>query len=91
MNVNKDPNRPFDPEILKQAKSYARRCTLVIEPNDDLGYFGRTKEFEFVMGDGKTIEKCAASVREATALAAAALLECGQQLPFLQVEAECNG
>lgn len=46
-----------------------------------MGYFGRLAEMPLVMGDGRTIAKCAAMVLEAATLAVATLLEMGEKPP----------
>lgn len=53
----------------------------MIEPDADVGYFGRTVEMPTVMSDGKTVTACVRNVLEATALAIAATLEDGQTPP----------
>lgn len=74
--------RPFDPAIWKRAEEIARTYHLVIVPEPSVdGYLGRTIEFPLVMGDGPTVEACAASVIEATTLAVATILEEGKRPP----------
>lgn len=53
----------------------------MIEPDSDVGYFGRTVEMPTAMSDGKTIEECAANTLEATASGIAVMLEAGQTPP----------
>lgn len=57
------------------------------EPSVD-GYLGRTIEFPMVMGDGPTVEQCAAMVIEATTLAIATILEEGGCPPAAASEAK---
>lgn len=54
---------------------------LILEPDADVGYFGRTVEFPTVMADGRTVAACVAEVLEATTLAVATMLERGEQPP----------
>lgn len=59
----------------------AKTYSLVIEPESELGYFGRTLEMPFVMSDGRTPMKCVENVREATALVVGTMLEEGETPP----------
>ncbi len=64
-----------------KAVEIAKTYSLVIEPDPDVGYFGRTIEMPLVMGDGKTPDQCVAQVLEASAAAIATMLEAGQRPP----------
>lgn len=73
--------KPFAPKLWAKAKQLAAQYTVVIQPEPDLGYFGRTIEMPYVMADGKTPEACIAELMEATALAIAVDLENGERPP----------
>lgn len=85
---HKATDRPFDTTTLRKARAIASGYRLVIEPESGVGYLGRTVELPYVMGDGKTIESCVASVLEATTLAVATLLEQGERPPTPAAEAK---
>ncbi len=74
-------DRPFDAAILRKAKRVAASYRLVIEPEPDVGYFGRTAEMPYAMGDGETIEACIRETMDATIAAIATMLEQGQRPP----------
>lgn len=87
---NQRLDRPFDPALWKKAKRVAGTYTLVITPEPDVGYFGRTVEMPLVMGDGPTHAECAAQVLEATTLAVASMLEAGETPPVAAREGKRN-
>ncbi len=74
-------DRPFDADLWAEAGQIARQYALVITTEPDVGYFGRTIEFPFVMADGETVAQCAAETLEATTLAVATMLEDNQRPP----------
>ncbi len=59
----------------------ARQYQLLIVPDEDVVYFGRTLEMPYAMSEGTTVEKCAENTIEATACAIATMLETGQTPP----------
>lgn len=67
--------------MLLQARAEALRYQLIISPEPDVGYLGRTTELPMVMADGRTPARCAAAVIEATTAAIAFMLERGERLP----------
>lgn len=73
--------RPFDAVLWARAAEIAATYTLVLEPNDDVGYLGRTVELPYAMSDGKTVAKCARRVIESTTLAIATILERHERPP----------
>lgn len=73
--------RPFDEATWRQATAIVLRYSLVISPDEELVFFGRTLELPLVMSDGATIEACARSTLEATACAVATILEAGDTPP----------
>jgi predicted RNase H-like HicB family nuclease len=73
-------DRPFATEIWRQAKAIAGEYQIVVEC-EEAHWYGRGLELPHVFGDGATPEKCIAQTREALAVAAAYLLEQGQQPP----------
>lgn len=72
---------PFAKSILKKAEAIASAYRLMIDPEPDVGFLGRTVEMPYVMGDGETIETCVQQVREATVAAIATMLEAGERPP----------
>jgi len=66
---------------MRKAVEIAKTYSLVIEPDAELGYLGRTIEMPYAMSDGRTIDRCAAQVLDATASAIAVLLESGERPP----------
>jgi len=77
-----DPHRPFDGKIWTQAKAIASDYRILIEADDEVGYFGRSLEMPGVMADGTTPTKCVEAVREALASAIATMIEQGQTPPL---------
>ncbi|HBS29490.1 MAG TPA: hypothetical protein DEB06_08595 [Phycisphaerales bacterium] len=68
--------------MLAEAGRIASTYSYVVEPSEEAGgYFGRTLELPYVMGDGRTQEACIDSVREATICAIATMLERGESPP----------
>lgn len=65
----------------EKAVQLASQYQLVIASEPGVGFLGRTVEMPFAMGDGATIEDCAAAVLDATACGIAALLESGETPP----------
>lgn len=74
-------DRPFDAATLRKARRIAAGYRLVIEPEPDVGYLGRTAELPYVMADGATVEACVRETMEATIGALATMLEEGQRPP----------
>ena len=77
-----DLRRPFDRKILAQAKSIASDYRILLEADEDAGYFGRSLEMPGVMADGSTPTKCVEAVREALATAIATMIEQGETPPL---------
>jgi len=74
-------DRPFDKALWRRAEKVAANYRLIIEPDPDVGYLGRTAELPYVMADADTIESCVKSTIEATIAGVAALLEQGERPP----------
>ncbi len=75
------PDRPFEADILKRAREITARDRLVLEPDPELGFIGRSLELPTVFADGKTADACVAATREALETAVATMLEMGQAPP----------
>lgn len=73
---------PFDPAILRRARSLAAQYRLVIERNEDGGYIGRALEFPTAMGDGENLADCGRAVIESLTAAIATMLEAGERPPM---------
>lgn len=72
---------PFPRKILDRARELASQYQLVLTPNSEVGYFGRTLELPMAMGDGPDIASCAKSVLEAAVAGIATMLEAGETPP----------
>lgn len=79
-------SRAFDAKILKKSSALARRYSLVIEPESELGYVGRTLEMPMVMSDGASVEACVRAVLQATSATIATMLELGEEPPVPAAE-----
>lgn len=73
-------DRPFAREILREAQEIAQHYQIVLQMEDG-EYFGRGLELPTVMGDGKTVEQCVKSTREALVATVAYMLEKGERPP----------
>jgi predicted RNase H-like HicB family nuclease len=74
-------DRPFAPEILRQAKELAEKYRIVLSWEDG-EYFGAALEMPLVMGDGKTPDECVTNTREAIVAVIAFMLEEGDEIPL---------
>ncbi len=74
-------DRPFEPAVVKQAAKIAGSYRLILEPEEGLGFLGRSIELPYVMADGATADACVAATREAMTAAVATMLEAGQRPP----------
>lgn len=73
--------KPFDPKLWAEARQMAAQYTVVVRPEPEVGFFGRTLEMPYVMADGQTPEACIAELMEATALAITVSLERNERPP----------
>ena len=73
--------RPFDAKTLTKARKIVSGYRLVIEPSDEVGFFGRMVEMPYVMADGATVEECVRSLMDAAVGTVATLIEQGDKLP----------
>lgn len=73
-------DRPFDPEVLRQARAIAEKYQVVLRFEDG-EYYGRTVEFPGAMNDGKTVQECVENTIDITTTAVAYLIEQGQVPP----------
>ncbi|MBX3405355.1 MAG: type II toxin-antitoxin system HicB family antitoxin [Phycisphaeraceae bacterium] len=73
---------PFDPAVLRRARSLAARYRLVIERDEDGGYIGRALELPTAMGDGANIAECGKAVVESLTAAVATMIEAGEHPPL---------
>ena len=73
-------DRPFDPEILRRARSIAEKYQIILQYEDG-EYYGRALEMPHVMNDGKTPDACVAATRDILTTAVAYLLETNQTPP----------
>lgn len=74
-------DRPFAPAILDKAREIANQYTLIIEPEPEVGFFGRSFEMPLVMADARTEAACIRETREALATSVAVMLELGERPP----------
>jgi len=80
-------DRPFDPEILRKARTIADKYQIILNFSDG-EYFGRALEMPFVMNDGKTPDACVEATRDILTSAIAVMLEDGQTPPAPASDAE---
>ena len=64
-------DRPFKPDIIKRARQLARQYRLILEPDSEVGFIGRSIELPSVFADGESADDCVAATREALAVAVA--------------------
>src|ERR1700733_5090485 len=74
------PDRPFDPGILKRAAQIAAQFKILIWFEDG-EYYGRGLEV-LAMNDGKTPQACIQNVRDTLVTAVAGMLEKGEVPPL---------
>ena len=73
-------DRPFSPEVLKEARRIAEEYQVILDCREG-HWYGRGLELPNVFGDGKTVNECVKDTREALCGAAALMLEQGQRPP----------
>ena len=73
-------DRPFSPDVLKQAKQIANRYQVILSCEEG-HWYGRGLELPNVFGDGKTASRCVEDTREALCGAVATMLEQGPKPP----------
>jgi predicted RNase H-like HicB family nuclease len=81
---------PFDKPILDKARKIAKTYSMMLHPNPKLGFVGTSIELPMVFADGKTVEQCCNSMREALTVAVATMIECGQSPPSPASEKKRN-
>ena len=74
-------DRPFKPDIIKRARQLARQYRLILEPDSEVGFIGRSIELPSVFADGESADDCVAATREALEVAVATMLESGMSPP----------
>jgi predicted RNase H-like HicB family nuclease len=75
-------DRPFDPAVVREARTLTRRYQVVIRFDEDCNeYYGRGLELPGALGDGKTPDQCVASTQAGMESVAAFMLESGQTPP----------
>jgi hypothetical protein len=79
-NSRKAMDRPFDPEILRQARAIANEYQIVVAFEDG-EYYGRGVELPGTGDGGKTPALCLEKTRKALVDTVAYLLESGQTPP----------
>ncbi len=73
-------DRPFPPEVVKQARQIAEPYQVILSCEEG-HWYGRGLELPNVFGDGKTVNECVKETREALCGAVALMLEQGQRPP----------
>lgn len=63
------------------ARALAERYQVVLERDEDAGYFGRTLELPGVMSEGRDVGACVRNVLEAATVAVATMLERRERPP----------
>jgi predicted RNase H-like HicB family nuclease len=72
---------PFDPAVLKRARTIAAGYRIVLEPSETLGYVGSSIEMPGVFDAGKTPDECFKKTRDALMYAVATMIEAGERPP----------
>src|SRR4051812_15633179 len=79
---NKLPiDRPFDPKVLKRARSLAEKYRIILEPEETEGFVGRAVEMPYCLGLGKSPDACVRDTREVIVSSLATMIESGQAVP----------
>lgn len=78
-------HRPFEPDILARAEALADRYQVILQEEEGW-FYGHGLEFPHAFGDGKTPAAAVKETRKAFTLAAATMLEQGQQPPIPAAE-----
>lgn len=73
-------DRPFDPAILKRARTLAEQYQITVHFEDG-DYYGRSVELPGVMNDGKTPAECIEKTIDIVTTALAVMLEDGHVPP----------
>ena len=73
-------DRPFSPDVLKEARKIADGYQVILHC-EQRHWYGRGLELPNVFGDGKTLNECMKDTREALCGAVALMLEQGQRPP----------
>ncbi len=74
-------DRPFKSDIVKRAREIAHQYRLILEPEAEVGFIGRSIELPSVFADGESADDCVAATREALEVAVATMLESGTSPP----------
>src|SRR5688572_26351650 len=74
-------DRPFDKDIMKRTREISSQYGFILRPEPSVGYIARGLELPNVFADGRTVERCAAAIREALLTVTAYMLESGQVPP----------
>lgn len=74
-------DRPFDARIWRHAVALVAGYRLILEPDPDVGYIGRSIELPNVIADGSSPDDCVRETRLALATAVATLVELGRRPP----------
>ena len=72
--------RPFSPDVLKEARKIAEGYQVILN-REEGHWYGRGLELPNVFGDGRTVNECMKDTREALCGAVALMLEQGQRPP----------
>jgi predicted RNase H-like HicB family nuclease len=73
-------DRPFPPDVLKEAKRIAGQYQVILSCEEG-HWYARGLELPHVFADGKTVNQCMEDAREALCGAVALMLEEGQRPP----------
>jgi predicted RNase H-like HicB family nuclease len=84
--TRKPIDRPFAPEVLRDARAAAPKYQLVLHEEQGEGYSATVLELPNVFGFGETVEKCVAETRELLVTMIAFMTERGESIPSPAVE-----
>lgn len=75
------PGNPMDPAYRQRAARIAADYSIILEPQDDTSFVGRSMELPYCLGHGRTPQECFESTRRALEATVATMLEAGHRPP----------
>jgi predicted RNase H-like HicB family nuclease len=78
---NQAIDRPFDPKLLRQARTIADSYHIILHFEDG-EYYGRALEMPDVMNDGRTPDECVENTRDILTTVIAFHMEKGESVPL---------
>lgn len=75
------PDGPMDPSHRQRARRIIADFSIILEPQDDGTFVGRSIELPYCLGHGKTASDCFESTRRVLEATVATMLEAGHRPP----------